>query len=143
MDMESRRGSCGLYTFGRFMLDVPERDLTCGTERIHLAPKTFEVLVMLVTRPHHLVTKREILDCVWPNVFVAEGILTVHVAALRRVLGDTRRFPGYIETVSRSGYRFIAEVGYVTAAEAAARGARSPSRASSPSELLTTTRGTA
>ena len=83
-----------------------------------LAPKTFEVLVALVTRPHRLVTKREILDRVWPNVFVEEGILTVHVAVLRRVLGDTRRSPAYIETVSRAGYRFIAEVRDLTAAEA-------------------------
>jgi DNA-binding winged helix-turn-helix (wHTH) protein len=102
------------------MLDVPERDLTCGVERIHLAPKTFEVLVALVTRPRRLVTKREMLDYVWPDVFVDEGILTVHVATLRRVLGDTRRSPKYIETVSRSGYRFIADVRCLTATEALA-----------------------
>ncbi len=91
-------------------------------ERIHLAPKTFEVLVALVTRPYRLLTKGEILDCVWPDVFVAEGILTVHVAALRRVLGDTRRAPAYIETVSRSGYRFIAEVRDLSVVEAAVEG---------------------
>ena len=118
MDMQSRRDRCGLYEFGQFMLDVPERDLTCEGERIHLAPKTFEVLVALITRPHRLVTKREILERVWPDVFVEEGILTVHVAVLRRVLGDTRRSPAYIETVSRAGYRFIAEVRDLTAAEA-------------------------
>ena len=142
MDMEPRRDGCGLYEFAQFMLDVPERDLTYGAERIHLAPKTFEVLVTLVTRPHRLVTKREILDCVWPEVFVGEGILTVHVAALRRVLGDARRSPAYIETVSRSGYRFIAEVRYLTASEAATRDIRRCRRASSPGEL-TTSGGTA
>ena len=142
MDMQSRRDGCGLYEFAQFMLDVPERDLTCGVERIHLAPKTFEVLVALVTRPHRLVTKREILECVWPDVFVAEGILTVHVATLRRVLGDTRRSPTYIETVSRAGYRFIADVRDLTAAEAATRGIRRCLRVSSPGEL-TTSGGTA
>lgn len=124
MDLESRRDGCGVYEFGQFMLDVGERDLTRGAERVHLAPKTFEVLVALVTRPRHLVTKGEILHCVWPDVFVGEGILTVHVAALRRVLGDTARAPSYIETVSRSGYRFIAEVRHLTAAEAATSGVR-------------------
>ncbi len=64
------------------------------------------------------------LDGVWPDVFVSEGILTVHVAALRRALGDTRRSPAFIETVSRSGYRFMAEVRELTAAEAATRGVR-------------------
>jgi DNA-binding winged helix-turn-helix (wHTH) protein len=137
MDVQSRRDGCGLYEFAPFMLDVPERDLTCGVERVHLAPKTFEVLVALVTRPHHLVTKREILERVWPDVFVAEGILTVHVAALRRVLGDTRRSPAYIETISRSGYRFIAEVRDLTPAEAAAKGVRRCWHAGSSGELTT------
>lgn len=54
--------------------------------------------------------KCELLDAVWPGVFVDEGIFTVHVAALRRVLGDTRQSPEYIEIVSRWGYRFIAAV---------------------------------
>jgi DNA-binding winged helix-turn-helix (wHTH) protein len=137
MDVQSRRDGCGLYEFAPFMLDVPQRDFTCEVERIHLAPKTFEVLVALVTRPHRLVTKRELLDSVWPNVFVAEGILTVHVAALRRVLGDTRRSPAYIETVSRSGYRFIAEVKLLTAAEGATRGVRRCLDVGSPGELTT------
>jgi DNA-binding winged helix-turn-helix (wHTH) protein len=77
---------------------------------VHLAPKTYDVLVALVRRPGHLVTKRELLGRVWPNVSVEEGILTVHVSSLRRVLGDITRSPLYIETVSRSGYRFIAAV---------------------------------
>lgn len=56
---------------------------------------------------------------VWPGVFVDEGILTVHVAALRRVLGDTRQSPAYIETVSRWGYRFIGVVRHAPTAGAA------------------------
>ena len=124
MDVQSRRDGCGMYEFAQCVLDVPERELICGVERIHLAPKTFEVLVALVARPRHLVTKREILDRVWPEVFVEEGILTVHVAILRRVLGDTRRSPTYIETVSRAGYRFVAEVRGLTPAEATTRGIR-------------------
>jgi DNA-binding winged helix-turn-helix (wHTH) protein len=47
---------------------------------------------------------------VWPDSFVEEGILTVHVSALRRTLGDEARPPTYIETVARSGYRFVAPV---------------------------------
>ena len=63
--------------------------------------------------------KCELLDAVWPGVFVVEGIFTVHVAALRRVLGDTRQSPAYIETVSRWGYRFIAAVRHAATAGAA------------------------
>jgi DNA-binding winged helix-turn-helix (wHTH) protein len=78
---------------------------------VHLAPKTYDVLVALVRRAGRLVTKHELLNGVWPGVFVDEGILTVHVAALRKALGDTRCSPTYIETVSRSGYRFIGSLG--------------------------------
>jgi DNA-binding winged helix-turn-helix (wHTH) protein len=99
-----------VYEFGGFRLEVAERRLTHGTLRVHLAPKTYDVLVALVRCPGHLVTKRELLGRVWPTVSVEEGILTVHVSSLRKVLGDITRSPLYIETVSRSGYRFIAAV---------------------------------
>ena len=124
MDMESRRDGCGVYEVGRFLLDVPERQLTCGPPHIHLAPESWALLVALVTRPHRLVTKREMLDCVWPDVFAAEGVLTVPVAALRRAFGDSRRAPTYIETVSRAGYRFIADISALATAEAGRRGVR-------------------
>jgi DNA-binding winged helix-turn-helix (wHTH) protein len=111
MDVQSRRDGQELYEFGDFTLDVLERRLTRGAQPKHLAPKTYDVLVELVRRAGRLVTKRELLDTVWPGVFVQEGILTVHVATLRKVLGDIKCSPVYIETVSRSGYRFVAERG--------------------------------
>jgi hypothetical protein len=49
MDMESRRDGCGVYELGRFLLDVPERQRTCGPEHTHLAPKSWSRLVVLVT----------------------------------------------------------------------------------------------
>ena len=98
MDVQSRRDGQELYEFGEFTLDVPERRLTRGAFRVHLAPKTYDVIVALVRRAGHLVTKRELLNRIWPDVFVEEGILTVHVATLRKALGDMRRLPWYIET---------------------------------------------
>ena len=68
------------------------------------------MLVVLVRQSGRLVTKDELLAQVWPESFVEEGILNVHVAALRKALGDDTRPPAYIETVVRSGYRFIAAV---------------------------------
>jgi DNA-binding winged helix-turn-helix (wHTH) protein len=99
-----------LYHFRAFTLDVSERLLVCGGRRVPLAPKAFDVLVVLVRRSKCLVTKRELLDHVWRGVFVEPGILTVHVSSIRKALDDWKRSPTYIETVSRSGYRFIADV---------------------------------
>jgi DNA-binding winged helix-turn-helix (wHTH) protein len=99
-----------LFLFGPFMLDVGNRRLSSGPEAVRLSPKAFDVLVALVREPGRLVTKTELLARVWPESFVEEGILTVHVSALRKALGDNVRPPAYIETVARSGYRFIASV---------------------------------
>ena len=98
------------YGFGGFILEIGERRLTHDGEHLALAPKAFDLLVALVRRAGRLISKQELLDSVWPESFVEEGILAVHVSALRKALGDTSRPPRYIETVARSGYRFIAPV---------------------------------
>src|SRR5262245_15050805 len=98
------------YQFGEFVLDVAQRRLTCGARPIALAPKAFDLLTALVEHAGRLVTKRELLDLVWPDAPVEEGILGVHVSALRKALGADEGGTRYIETVSRSGYRFAAPV---------------------------------
>ena len=98
------------YEFGEFALDVRERRLLRGGVPVALAPKAFDLLAAFVRHAGRLLTKRELLDIVWPDAFVEEGILSVHVSGLRKALDDGRRPPKYIETVSRSGYRFVARV---------------------------------
>lgn len=98
------------YEFGDFTLDVLERRLSRSSEAVHLAPKAYDLLVELVRESGRLITKEELLARIWPEAFVEEGILTVHVSQLRKALGDAQRPPAYIETVPRSGYRFIARV---------------------------------
>src|SRR5215468_3890508 len=99
-----------VFHFDEFTLDVRERRLLRGTEAVHLAPKAYDVLVALVQQRGHLVTKEELLTRLWPGSFVEEGSLNVYVSALRKALGEDAHRPIYIETVARSGYRFIAEV---------------------------------
>jgi DNA-binding winged helix-turn-helix (wHTH) protein len=81
-----------------------------GADAVRLGPKAFDVLATLVQQPGRLVTKNELLARVWPESFVEEGILTVHMSTLRKALGDDQRPPSYIETVARSGYRFVSSV---------------------------------
>jgi len=76
--------------------------------RSHWLPKTYDVLLALVRSAGRLATKRELLDLVWPETFVEEGILAVHISTLRKTLGDDEGERRYIETVSRTGYRFDA-----------------------------------
>ena len=90
MNAQSSERGPELYSFSDFTLDVFDRRLTRGTCAVHLAPKTHDLLVVLVRRAGRLVTKDELLEGVWPDVFVDEGILTVHVAVLRKAFGDHR-----------------------------------------------------
>ena len=98
------------FHFDDFTLDVRERRLLRGKEVVRLSPKAYDVLVALVQQRGRLITKDELLKRLWPESFVEEGSLNVHVSALRKALGEDARRPAYIETVARSGYRFIAGV---------------------------------
>jgi DNA-binding winged helix-turn-helix (wHTH) protein/tetratricopeptide (TPR) repeat protein len=97
-----------VYDFGGFTLNAAERLLLKNGEPVALEPKTFELLLTLIRNAGRLVTKRELLDLVWPESFVEEGIVAVHISALRKALGDRGR--SFIETVSRVGYRFTRSV---------------------------------
>jgi DNA-binding winged helix-turn-helix (wHTH) protein/tetratricopeptide (TPR) repeat protein len=104
------RSACERYEFGEFTLDASERRLSRSGQAVPLEPKALDVLVVLLRRAGRLVTKRELLDILWPESFVEEGILAVYVSALRKALGDRVGVRRYIETVARSGYRFIGAV---------------------------------
>jgi len=99
-----------VYRFGPFTLAPRERRLSVGTTTIRLMPKAFDLLAAFLQQPGRLMTKDELLARVWPETFVEEGILTVHVSTLRKVLGDRKGSQAFIETVPRRGYRFVAEV---------------------------------
>jgi len=77
---------------------------------ITLPPKDLETLLVLVERAGHIVEKEELLEKVWPGVFVEEGNLARHIFNLRQVLGDTSDGRKYIETIPKRGYRFVAPV---------------------------------
>jgi TolB-like protein/Tfp pilus assembly protein PilF len=76
-------------------------------QAVSLPPKDLETLVVLVERSGHVVSKDELLQKVWPGVFIEEGNLARHVFNLRQVLGEDPDGRKYIETVPKRGYRFI------------------------------------
>jgi eukaryotic-like serine/threonine-protein kinase len=98
-----------LYEFGPFRLEPAERRLLRDGEEIPLPQKAFDVLVLLVSRAGHLVTKEDLLSQVWPGTFVEEANLSYTVSLLRRALHDSGNLR-YIDTVQKLGYRFTAAV---------------------------------
>ena len=87
--------------------------------RVHLSPKSFDLLEILIERRPALVTKSELQDLLWPDTVVLEANLGNAVAEIRKALGDDPRSPRFVWTVSRRGYRFAADVDVAGAAETA------------------------
>ena len=99
-----------LYEFGPFRLDATERMLLRNGRLVPLKPKVFDLLLTLVENAGRILGKDELMGLVWADSFVEEGNLAVGVFNLRRILGRRRNGLPYIETLSRRGYRFVAQV---------------------------------
>ncbi|MGH8427350.1 MAG: winged helix-turn-helix domain-containing protein [Gammaproteobacteria bacterium] len=99
------------YQFGPFRLDTAERLLFRGGQLVPLAPKALDLLLILIESAGHLKTREELTAALWPKTIVGEHNLTVHLSALRKVLGDDEEeTPRYIQTARGHGYRFIAPI---------------------------------
>jgi TolB-like protein/DNA-binding winged helix-turn-helix (wHTH) protein/Flp pilus assembly protein TadD len=98
------------YIFGPYRLDTVERVLWRAGAPIPLPPKDVEMLIVLVQRAGHIVEKDELLEKVWPGIFIEESNLSRRIFNLRQALGDGSDGQKYIETVPRRGYRFTALV---------------------------------
>ena len=99
-----------LYEFGRFRFDPGDHLLLSSGDPVSLAPKAFEILLVLVQNGNRLTSKEMLMNKVWPDSFVEEANLTVNISALRKVLGETPDGQHYIETVPKKGYRFVVPV---------------------------------
>ena len=92
------------------MLDYGTRQLLVDGDEIHLSPKAFELLAILLDNRPRAVSKAELQERLWPSTFVEETNLAGLVAEIRRALGDSATRPVFLRTVYRFGYRFVGEV---------------------------------
>ena len=97
-------------TFGPFCLYPDARMLLRSDKPVQLGSRAREMLLLLVERAGEVVKKRELMARVWPDTIVEEGTLRVHIASLRKALGDGLGGIRYVENVTGFGYRFIAPV---------------------------------
>jgi DNA-binding winged helix-turn-helix (wHTH) protein len=92
--------------FGEFVLDLASRELRRGDEPVHLSPKAFQLLEVLVRGRPAALSKSELLAKLWPDTFVVEANLANLAGELRQVLGDDPRKPRFVRTIQRFGYAF-------------------------------------
>ena len=96
--------------FGACVLDLESRLLYRDGQDVHLTPKAFELLKVLVEHAPKALTKAELLERLWPNTFVSDDALARLVSDLRVMIGDSARQPTMIRTIHGFGYAFAAEV---------------------------------
>ncbi|CAH1662692.1 OmpR/PhoB-type domain-containing protein [Hyphomicrobiales bacterium] len=96
--------------FGPFALFVQERRLMKQGAPVQLGSRALDILIMLVENAGNVVTKQQLIDHVWSGVTVEESSLRVHVAGLRKALGDGREGARYVTNIAGRGYCFVAAV---------------------------------
>jgi DNA-binding winged helix-turn-helix (wHTH) protein len=95
--------------FGDCVLDSETRELTRLGERVHLSPKAFRLLELLLERRPKAVSKEQIHGLLWPRTFVEDTALTTLVKEARAAIGDNGRAPRFVRTVPAFGYAFSGE----------------------------------
>jgi predicted ATPase/DNA-binding winged helix-turn-helix (wHTH) protein len=99
-----------VVSFGSFELVARERLLKRDGVPVELGARALDILIALLASPNEVVSKKDLLARVWPDVTVEASSLRVHVAGLRKALGDGRCGARYITTLAGRGYCFVAPV---------------------------------
>jgi DNA-binding winged helix-turn-helix (wHTH) protein len=107
--------------FGDFTLDTDRRQLFKRDAEIHLAPKAFELLRVLVEARPKALAKAALIEHLWPKTFVAEANLSNLIAEIRHALGDDPQHPRFVRTAPRFGYAFCGTAVEAPAAAMAVR----------------------
>ncbi len=99
-----------VYEFDGFRADPVRRVLLHHGEPVAITPKALSILLVLLDRAGEVVEKKELIEKVWPGVFVSEANLTQNVFSLRKCLGERADGTRYVITVPGQGYSFAGEV---------------------------------
>jgi DNA-binding winged helix-turn-helix (wHTH) protein len=97
-----------LFRFAGFSVNSGTRQLLKGDREVHLSPKAFELLVLLIEQRSRALSKAELQDHLWPATYVGETNLPTLVAEIRRAVDDSAQESAVVRTVHRFGYRFVA-----------------------------------
>jgi DNA-binding winged helix-turn-helix (wHTH) protein len=92
--------------FGDCVLDSDTRQLLVRGETVHLSPKAFQFLELLLESRPRALSKSEIHERLWPGTFVSDGTLASLLAEVRSATEDSARESRFVRTVHRFGYAF-------------------------------------
>src|SRR5258708_10978671 len=113
---EVAHSSGGVWRFADYEFDELGRELRVKGRALDLESKPLEILLQLLLHAGEVVTKEELLESVWPDVMVVDGLLATAVSKLRKAMWDEDHH--VIVTVPRVGYRLAVPVHCKTVAAA-------------------------
>ena len=102
-----RRGSAepqdrgGIVSWGRVSMIRAEHRVLVGTREIQLTPREYDLLAIFLSHPRHVLSRAAIIQALWPDGYISDHVVDVHLASLRRKLGDELQ----IESVRGIGFR--------------------------------------
>lgn len=98
------------YRFDDFTLEPRTRRLLRHEQEVHLSPKAFDLLSLLIENRSRAMSKTELQQQLWPSTYVLETNLAGLIAEARQALGDEAARPRYVRTMHRFGYWFVGSV---------------------------------
>lgn len=126
MDSLIDLNTASVLRFGPYAFHLRQRLILDGDRPLRMGGRALDILQVLVERAGRVVRKEQLIALVWPTSVVEEINLRVHIAALRRALGDGENGQRYIVNVPQCGYSFIAPVRCDSAAQVVFEGLQTP-----------------
>ncbi|MFJ5235690.1 ATP-binding protein [Pseudomonas neuropathica] len=126
MDSLIDLNTASVLHFGPYAFHLRQRLILDGDRPLRMGGRALDILQVLVERAGRVVRKEQLIALVWPTSVVEEINLRVHIAALRRALGDGENGQRYIVNVPQCGYSFIAPVRCDSVAQVVFEGLRTP-----------------
>jgi len=120
----------GVVAFGRFSLSLRARRLERDGQAVKLGSRALDILIALVERAPAVVATRELMTRVWPDTVVEDNNLRVHIASLRKALGE-----GHVTNIPGRGYCFVSPVVHTPTPAAASPASSRDHRSNVPSRL--------
>jgi DNA-binding winged helix-turn-helix (wHTH) protein len=105
-----------MIRFGEFLFDAEARELRRGGKPVHVSPKAFRLLGVLIEKAPKAVSKSYLYESLWPSVFVEESNLKSLVSEVRAAIDEDARSPRFLKTVYGFGYAFCIDASVALAA---------------------------
>lgn len=100
----------GDFRLGAWLVQPSLNTISRNGTTVQLEPKVMSVLVCLAQHNGKPISKEQLLQAVWPDTFVGDGVLSRSISELRRAFEDEAKEPRVIQTIAKRGYRLIAPV---------------------------------